>query len=70
MGRIVRGDLGTKLLKLLAGGPDENVCVGRPFYCGKGYEYDFGVGYLYNRKWMVLIGTFIVTYLRTRYEFL
>lgn len=67
---IVRSDIGTQFLKLLAGGPDEDVCVGRPFYCGKGYEYDFGVGYLCNCKWMVLIETRIGTYLRTRYEFL
>lgn len=43
----MRDDLGTQLLQLFSGGPDENVFIGRPFYCGKGYEYDLSVRYLY-----------------------
>lgn len=43
----MRDDLGAQLLQLLSGGPDEDVCIGRPFHCGKGYEYDLSVRYLY-----------------------
>lgn len=44
----MRDDLGAQLLHLLSSSPDEDICVGRPFYCAKGYEYDFGVRYLYT----------------------
>lgn len=43
----MRDNLSAQLLQLLSSSPDEDICVGRPFYCGKRYEYDFGVRYLY-----------------------
>lgn len=40
------GDLGPQILQLLVPGPHEDICIVRPFYRCKGYEYDFGVRYL------------------------
>lgn len=49
----MRSNLGTQLLQLFSGGPDEDVCIGRPFYGGKGYEYDLSVRYRYLYVFLV-----------------